>query len=84
MSKKGDRVYLVRCGKGMGHKNVIVHADWYKVEDGALTFRLQKDGLGSRGFTAYPETVRSFAAGYWLDVERIKADEVALFEATDE
>jgi hypothetical protein len=78
------QTYLVRCGDGHKRTNIVVHADYYKVEGGTLTFRMCKHGVGLGGFAAYPETIRSFAAGYWRDVERIKADEVAIYEASDE
>lgn len=44
-------------------KRVLLEADYGKVENGTLVFRLNRVGYNS-----YPETVRIFAAGMWIDM----------------
>jgi len=44
---------------------VIVHADYYRIEEGVITFRVAACNAGNGG---YPGFVRCFAHDAWLDV----------------
>lgn len=78
-----SKSWLVTCGE-RADRRIIVEAACYKVEDGCLVFRNHKTGYGAGGIATYPEAVRSFAAGYWRDVESITKDQVAVYESGDE
>lgn len=45
----------------LGSPTIDVQADYYKIEQGALIFRVNNRG-------SYPIAVHTFAAGYWLEV----------------
>lgn len=45
------------------NRRVVVSAVYYRVQDGVLTFRNNPPYP-----TQYPETVRAFASGYWLEI----------------
>lgn len=47
----------------MSHR-ISVEAHYFRVQEGVLSFRCYANGDG------YPETVRVFAPGYWLEVKR--------------
>lgn len=53
--------YLVTTGRGI---EVPVEADYYWVEDGAITFKRAVPG-------SYPERVATFAPGAWGLVRRL-------------
>ena len=77
-----SKSWLVTCGE-RADRRIIVDAAYYKVEDGCLVFRNHKT-VCAGGIATYPEAVRSFAAGYWRDVESITKDQVAVYESGDE
>ena len=60
--RKFDVVALVTNGFA---KNVMVEADYFRIEGGALIFRNSKIG------NQYPEVVHCFAAGVWQEVEPV-------------
>ena len=47
----------------------VVTADYYKVEFGALVFRMHKPGSDQ-----YPKSVKTFAPGMWIDVQEEPAE----------
>jgi hypothetical protein len=45
--------------------STVVEADYFRIQDGVLTFRISARG------NQYPEAVHVFAPGTWLEVEPI-------------
>lgn len=56
-----SKVYMAPTGKGRP-RPVVVEAEYFKVENGTLIFRIAVPG-------GYPRTVHMFAPGTWLHVE---------------
>ena len=58
--------FSVTLAPTCGFENVvIVKADYFRLEGGALIFRNSKVG------NQYPEVTRCFAAGVWQEVEPV-------------
>lgn len=64
MKRDGKTTSTVICrphGKSPALRQIKVAAQYYRIVDGALIFRNYRHDN-------YPETVRVFAPGYWLEV----------------
>lgn len=54
---------MFKVKRPAGRRTETVYADYHRVENGVVTFRM------SAKANAYPEFVKCYAAGAWLSVE---------------